>query len=47
MKKENRSSQEQQATKDAIAKLLELKKQYKEKTGKEYKPGEVCFTLML
>ena len=33
--------QEQQATKDAIAKLLELKKQYKEMTGKEYEPGEV------
>lgn len=29
----------QQATKDAIAKLLELKKNYKEKTGQEYKPG--------
>ncbi|GMT26999.1 hypothetical protein PFISCL1PPCAC_18296, partial [Pristionchus fissidentatus] len=29
-----------QATKDAIAKLLELKKQYKEKTGKDHKPGE-------
>eukprot|EP00080_Pristionchus_pacificus_P009448 PDM69468.1 ears-1 [Pristionchus pacificus] len=28
-----------QATKDAIAKLLELKKNYKEKTGQEYKPG--------
>ncbi|KAK0429195.1 hypothetical protein QR680_011244 [Steinernema hermaphroditum] len=27
-----------QETKDAIAKLLELKKQYKEKFGKEYKP---------
>ncbi|GMS99674.1 hypothetical protein PENTCL1PPCAC_21849, partial [Pristionchus entomophagus] len=29
-----------QETKDAIANLLELKKLYKEKTGKEYKPGE-------
>ncbi|CAD5210511.1 unnamed protein product [Bursaphelenchus xylophilus] len=29
-----------QATKDAIAKLLELKKQYKEATGQEYKPGQ-------
>lgn len=28
-----------QATKDAIQKLLELKKQYKEVTGAEYKPG--------
>ncbi|CAI2301825.1 unnamed protein product [Caenorhabditis sp. 36 PRJEB53466] len=28
-----------QATKDAIAKLLELKKQYKEATGSDYKPG--------
>uniref|UniRef100_A0AC34GGE8 WHEP-TRS domain-containing protein n=1 Tax=Panagrolaimus sp. ES5 TaxID=591445 RepID=A0AC34GGE8_9BILA len=28
-----------QETKDAIAKLLELKKQYKEATGQDYKPG--------
>ncbi|CAI5438525.1 unnamed protein product [Caenorhabditis angaria] len=28
-----------QATKDAIAKLLELKKQYKEVTGSDHKPG--------
>ncbi|CAP38175.1 Protein CBR-EARS-1 [Caenorhabditis briggsae] len=28
-----------QATKDAIAKLLELKKQYKDVTGSDYKPG--------
>ncbi|EFP12448.1 CRE-EARS-1 protein [Caenorhabditis remanei] len=28
-----------QATKDAIAKLLELKKQYKDATGADYKPG--------
>uniref|UniRef100_A0AC34G349 WHEP-TRS domain-containing protein n=1 Tax=Panagrolaimus sp. ES5 TaxID=591445 RepID=A0AC34G349_9BILA len=26
-----------QETKDAIAKLLELKKEYKSKTGKDYK----------
>ncbi|KAJ1360385.1 hypothetical protein KIN20_019343 [Parelaphostrongylus tenuis] len=29
-----------EAAKAAIAKLLELKKQYKEKTGQEYKPGQ-------
>ncbi|CAB3410817.1 unnamed protein product [Caenorhabditis bovis] len=33
-----------QATKDAIAKLLELKKQYKELTGAEYKPGQPPIT---
>ncbi|KAK6034886.1 WHEP-TRS domain protein [Cooperia oncophora] len=30
----------QEASKAAIAKLLELKKQYKEQTGQEYKPGQ-------
>ncbi|RCN33545.1 glutamine--tRNA ligase [Ancylostoma caninum] len=29
-----------EASKAAIAKLLDLKKQYKEKTGQEYKPGQ-------
>lgn len=29
----------QQATKDSITKLLELKKAYKEATGQDYKPG--------
>jgi glutamyl-tRNA synthetase len=33
-----------QETKDAVAKLLDLKKQYKEKTGKEYKPGAASAT---
>ncbi|KAK6731733.1 hypothetical protein RB195_007914 [Necator americanus] len=38
VRKEKAKDAKSEASKAAIAKLLELKKQYKEKTGKEYKP---------
>ncbi|VDL77234.1 unnamed protein product [Nippostrongylus brasiliensis] len=40
VRKEKAKDAKSDATKAAIAKLLELKNQYKEKTGSDYKPGQ-------
>ncbi|EYC44520.1 hypothetical protein Y032_0459g1845 [Ancylostoma ceylanicum] len=40
VRKEKAKDAKSEAAKSAIAKLLELKKAYKEKTGQDYKPGQ-------
>ncbi|KAL6731793.1 hypothetical protein Aduo_002622 [Ancylostoma duodenale] len=42
VRKEKAKDAKSEAAKAAIAKLLELKKQYKEATGQEYKPGQAA-----